>query len=164
MHFQFVAEVASPIDRVFAFFERPRNLEVLHRDARSLRVIVCADRVADAGQTWIEQTVCGILPVVLGFEHRNCDPPRRFEDHLIHGPFQFFRHVHAFESRDGSTTIRDTLEVRLKSAFGGETVTRFLVAPALNEMFRERSRVLKGIAADIASGRFCRDTESEAMA
>ena len=44
------------------------------------------------------------------------DPPHRFVDEMVEGTFKWLRHVHEFESRDGLTIMRDTLE--WKSPFG----------------------------------------------
>jgi hypothetical protein len=38
------------------------------------------------------------------------DRPKRFDDEMVCGSFKWLRHVHEFESKDGGTTMRDTLE------------------------------------------------------
>jgi ligand-binding SRPBCC domain-containing protein len=44
------------------------------------------------------------------------DRPNRFVDEMVDGAFKWFRHVHEFESNDGLTIMRDTLE--WKAPFG----------------------------------------------
>jgi len=39
-----------------------------------------------------------------------CDAPNRFVDEQVTGPFKRWRHEHAFEERDGTTTMTDTVE------------------------------------------------------
>ena len=37
------------------------------------------------------------------------DPPRRFVDEMVRGPFTAFRHVHLFEAHGGGTRMTDVI-------------------------------------------------------
>ena len=99
-------------------------------------------------ETWIEITMAGFLPLALGFRHDNFQPPERFTDQLIHGPFKTFLHVHQFDGDGSSTRIRDLLEITLLSWLGGEMATKLIIGPMVNDAFRHRALALKRLAAD----------------
>ena len=91
-------------------------------------------------------TVAGILPVAMGFEHSVHEPPQRFEERLIHGPFSKFRHAHEFDEVNSGTVVRDVLEIELPWYYGGEWAVSFFVAPILQRAFRFRGEALLRLA------------------
>lgn len=42
------------------------------------------------------------------------DPPHRFVDEMVRGPFASFRHEHLFEDNDGGTRMTDVIEFRTR--------------------------------------------------
>jgi ligand-binding SRPBCC domain-containing protein len=142
MQFLFEQRVAAAPAGVFAFFADPRNLETLHAEDRSFRLLRHAGSVAPGSETWFECRVAGALPVVLGFRHEDCAPPLGFGERLVHGPFACFVHRHEFAAIDGGTLVRDRLDIRLPRRFGGEPAMRFLVAPGVRRRFDLRHRAL----------------------
>jgi len=44
------------------------------------------------------------------------DPPHRFIDEQVHGPFHRFRHEHRFEEADHGTTMIDAISFDAPSA------------------------------------------------
>jgi ligand-binding SRPBCC domain-containing protein len=145
VRFQFEQRVAADRERVFAFFADPRNLDVLHGDDGAFRLLHCSGGVSPGMETWVECRVAGALPVVLGFRHGACDPPRSFGESLVHGPFAAFEHRHEFAPAGGGTLVRDLLEIRLPRIWGGEPAMRWLVAPGVRRRFDLRHRALARI-------------------
>ena len=142
MQFVFERSVAAELDRVFAFFADPGNLDVLHRDDGAFRVLRHAGSVAPGNLTWIECRVGRVLPVVLGFRHDAWDPPHWFSESLVHGPFASFSHRHEFEPVADGTIVRDVLDVRLPWPYGGEAMMKWLVAPGTRARFRLRHEAM----------------------
>jgi len=142
MEFRFEQLVPAGPERVFAFFADPGNLAVLHRDDRAFRLLRHSGAVSPGSTTWFECRVARVLPVVLGFEHGAWDPPRWFTDELLHGPFARFTHRHEFEPHADGTLVRDLLDLRLPSLYGGERALRVVVAPGLRRRFRLRHDAL----------------------
>lgn len=81
---------------VFAFFENPERLELLHTGRPKLRLLHCETQVRLGAEVWIEATVAGFVPMVLGFRHVVFEPPYRFGEQAVHGPFSRFIHIHEF--------------------------------------------------------------------
>jgi hypothetical protein len=88
----FCFENRVPLDRetVFAFHQNPARLELLHAGWSATRVLAHAGNVHVGAETWIKVTLAGFLPLVLGFRHTVCEPPFRFGEEQMHGPFSRF--------------------------------------------------------------------------
>jgi ligand-binding SRPBCC domain-containing protein len=140
MDLHFVCHVQAPLPAVFAFHENPEHLNVMLRGRRDFRLLHHDGSIRPGCETWVEQRV-GILPVVLGFRHVLYEPPHRFGEELIHGPFKTFRHIHEFVDRPGGTAVEDRLCVDLPIQYGGHLAMRFLAAPRLCAFFAHRHGV-----------------------
>jgi hypothetical protein len=138
---EFEHRVAAPPDRVFAFHEDPANLAVLLERWRAFRLRRAARSIRPGSVTAVTERLF-FLPIRMEFEHDLYEPPRCFGEHQRRGPFARFVHVHEFEPLEGGTLLRDRLDVALRPAFGGELVTRILVAPRLRRFFAVRHRAL----------------------
>jgi len=146
MHFCFETLVPVSHDSAFRFFQNPSQLELLHARSPRVRLLHHENQVRIGAETWVEVTVAGCIPLVLGFRHTLFEPPCRFGEEAIHGPFSKFTHVHEFIDRDGITMVRDLLEVCWPWYYGGKAVLRYGVAPAIRRMFQHRAAVLIDLA------------------
>lgn len=144
--FCFEAYVPLARDVVFAFHENPERLPWLHRDGPAVRVLHHDGHVRVGAQTWVEYCLAGIVPVVMGFRHILYDPPRRFAEQMIHGPFASFVHTHEFEVTGGGTIVRDRLQVTLPWQYGGGPALGWVVARLLCRTFVRRGRALRQLA------------------
>jgi ligand-binding SRPBCC domain-containing protein len=135
--------VEAPVERVFAFHASPAHLATLHRDSTAFRLLHHDGDVRPGSTTWFEQKLTGFLPVVLGFRHVTYEPPRRFGEELIHGPYDRFVHVHEFEPHPRGTLVRDRLELAVPWQYGGTLVLRLLVAPRIRAAFVARQAALR---------------------
>ncbi|MEW1973884.1 SRPBCC family protein [Microbacterium profundi] len=70
------------------------------------------------------------------------DPPRRFCDRQIKGPFAAFHHEHMFDEHPDGTLMRDTITFR--SPFGpiGSVVDRLFMREYMRRLIDERNNVL----------------------
>lgn len=146
MRFRFEQTIELPRATLFAFYEDPEHLVLLHRGWAKLRVICCDHSLRPGSRTWFELTVAGILPVVMGFEHSVYEPPHRFGERLIHGPFSEFTHVHEFEEVNAGTVVRDLLTVSLPWYYGGNFAMKLVVGPLARRSFKFRAATLLSLA------------------
>ncbi len=147
MRFCFEHTVPVAHTKVFAFFENPEHLELLHAGWSRIRLLHHETQLRVGAETWVELTVAGFIPIVLGFRHTLFEPPIRFGEHAIHGPFSRFTHIHEFIPMGPNTVVRDALDVCLPRHFGGEALMRHLVAQSIRRMFRDRAQALARILA-----------------
>jgi ligand-binding SRPBCC domain-containing protein len=143
MKFIFRQTVDAHRDVVFAFFRNPRCLPLLHIAEKHICVLRHGSDVRIGSETWAEVTLFGLLPVVLGFRHDIFEPPARFGESLIHGPFKIFTHIHEFNAHDARTEIIDHLDVQLPWYYGGELGVKLLVWPGMKRSFDTRHRELE---------------------
>lgn len=119
---------------------------LLHRGWSAFRMIHHDGCLHPGSRTWVEITIAGILPVVLAFEHTVYQPPDRFGEQLVHGPFRKFAHLHEFEEVDTGTRVRDSLDVELPWHYGGELAMKWLIGPMIQRAFRFRGAALLKLA------------------
>lgn len=63
------------------------------------------------------------------------EPPFRFVDLQLKGPYLFWHHEHLFEERNGGTLVRDIVDYKVPF---GSLVNRFFVQPDLQRIFGYR--------------------------
>jgi ligand-binding SRPBCC domain-containing protein len=147
MRFVFEHLCPQPLDVVFGFYSNPANLSVLHGPRPEFCLLRHDGRVTIGAQTWVKMNLLRCIPVVMGFRHTYCEPPSRFGEEIIHGPFKRFVHLHEFETRIGGTLVRDALEIELPWHYGGAVVMRAFVAPLVHRIFAMRAHMLDRLTA-----------------
>lgn len=130
---------ASP-ESVFAFFADASNLEAITPPMLGFR-IVSAGPIEMAAGTLIRYRlrVRGI-PISWTTAIREWDPPHRFVDEQLRGPYALWHHTHTFEEDgEGATVMRDV--VRWAVGFGvlGGLAQRLLVPRDLEAIFDYRA-------------------------
>jgi ligand-binding SRPBCC domain-containing protein len=70
------------------------------------------------------------------------EPPTRFVDEQIRGPYRRWHHEHRFEGVDGGTLCRDIVDYQVP---GGPIVDRLFVRRDLRRIFRFRQRKLAAL-------------------
>ena len=146
MELCFEHSVPLPRATVFAFHENPGCIAALHAGWSRLRLLAHDPQLRVGAEIWIEAG--DLIPLVLGFRCTVFEPPQRFGEELIHGPFARFGHIHDFREAAGSTVIRDLLEVEMPWQYGGKMATRTVVAPLLTRMFRQRAEAMRRLVAN----------------
>ena len=68
------------------------------------------------------------------------EPPHRFVDEQIRGPYRRWVHEHRFEARDGGTRVRDVVSYAVPFDF---IAHRWLVRPDVERIFRYRAESLR---------------------
>jgi ligand-binding SRPBCC domain-containing protein len=111
--------LARPRAQVFAFFADPAHLARVSPPALHLRVdaspgTLRAGAVLDVRVRWLG------LPLRWRTYIRECDPPHRFVDVQVRGPWARWEHRHVFLDGDGGTWVEDRVIYRLPlGPFGG---------------------------------------------
>ena len=77
------------------------------------------------------------------------EPPYRFCDEQLKGPYRFWRHEHTFESVEGGCMARDQVDYAVP---GGRLVHWMLVRGDVERIFKYRSEVLHRIFVEEAAG------------
>ena len=104
--------LARPRPEVFAFFADPRNLPRLTPPRLKLRLdtectALTAGAVLDGSLRWLG------VPLRWRTYIREYDPPYRFVDVQVRGPWARWEHRHLFLEEGGGTWIEDRVTYRL---------------------------------------------------
>jgi ligand-binding SRPBCC domain-containing protein len=131
--------VEFPIQQAFAFYGDARNLERITPPWLGFEVTTPGPIEMEVG-TLIEYRLrLHRVPVRWRTRIEVWEPPRRFVDVQVRGPYASWEHTHAFEEDGpGATIIRD--RVRYSIPFGplGELADRLLVRRDLARIFDHR--------------------------
>lgn len=131
--------VEVPVDRAFAFYGDAHNLERITPPWLGFEVSTPAPIEMGVG-TLIEYRLrLHRVPVRWRTRIEVWDPPRRFVDVQIQGPYSLWEHTHSFEEDGpGATVIRD--RVRYSIPFGplGQLANRLVVRRDLRRIFDYR--------------------------
>jgi len=92
---------------VFPFFAEARNLETLTPPWLKFEVLTPAPIVMRPGTLIDYRIRVHGLPIRWRTEITAWDPPHRFVDVQLHGPYTLWHHTHTFEERDGGTLCLD---------------------------------------------------------
>ena len=148
----FVFERTYPIQRavLFALHESPSLLTRL-QDARDFRIVSHDGHLRPGAHVTVKRRL-GPFWLTFVFEQMIYEPPARFGEVMVRGPFRSFRHVHEFEEAAGgaSTLVRDRLEFSLPWWMGGAIGERFAAGPRMKAMFVHRQEALARLVAQSA--------------
>jgi ligand-binding SRPBCC domain-containing protein len=145
VHFTRVTHIAASPEDAFAL---------------SLSVDVHLDSMAASGERAVGGVTTGMLalgeevtwrarhfklPFTMTSRITELDPPHRFVDEQVRGPFARFRHEHRFESSDGGTRMVD--EVAFAAPFGplGRLVERLVLGRYLPRLIDQRNDHLRAV-------------------
>ena len=96
-----------PIKDVFAFFADPANLDSITPPWLSFRMVTPAPVEVQVGTMLDYRLRIRGFPVRWRSKITAWEPPRRFVDEQIRGPYRLWIHEHNFELRNGGTLLCD---------------------------------------------------------
>ena len=135
--------LAHPIDDVFAFFGDARNLEAITPPLLRFRVMDSGAEAIAMGPGALIRYRLRVRGMPVGWltAIREWDPPHRFVDEQVRGPYALWHHTHTFE-RDGedATIMRDEVRYALPCGPLGDLARRLFVGRDLDEIFDFRAR------------------------
>jgi ligand-binding SRPBCC domain-containing protein len=133
----------APRDRVFEFFSDAQQLETLTPPWIRFRIVTPLPIAMRPGALIDYKLRIRGVPVRWRSVISVWEPPVRFVDEQVHGPYRYWRHEHSFESHpSGGTLVRDTIEYRVP---GGRLINQLFVQPDVERIFRYRLEKLKEI-------------------
>jgi ligand-binding SRPBCC domain-containing protein len=133
---------AAPGD-VFPFFADAHNLESITPPWLGFRVVTPRPIEMRAGALIEYRLRLHGVPLRWRTRIAVWDPPRRFVDVQISGPYRLWHHTHDFEpDGHGGTVMRDTVRYALPLGPLGEVAHRALVRRDLTAIFDFRQRAV----------------------
>ena len=126
-------------DEVFPFFSEARNLELLTPPWLKFEVLTPAPIVMRPGTLIDYRIKIHGIPIRWRTEITEWDPPLRFVDVQLSGPYTLWHHIHTFIEHDGGTLCRDEVRYRPR---GGALMNWLFVRADVERIFRYRQERL----------------------
>ena len=127
-------------DAVFAFFADPLNLEAITPPLLGFAVVTPAPIAMGVG-TFIQYRLrLHGVPMRWDTLIQAWEPPRRFVDVQVRGPYRLWHHTHELTALDdGRTLMRDTVRYELGFGALGALAHRVIVRRDLEAIFAYRA-------------------------
>jgi len=135
--------VAAPLDEVFAFFAKPENLAEITPPDLGFQILTPSPITMKDGAVIDYVVKLAGLPLRWRTLITCYEPPHRFVDEQLTGPYSFWHHTHTFAATpEGGTDLGDM--VRYAMPFGplGELVHTLAVKRQVAGIFTHRERVI----------------------
>lgn len=134
--------VPRPLEEVFAFFSRPENLAKITPRSLGFQIITPQPIAMRAG-TLIDYTVRPFgFPVHWTTLITDYEPPVRFVDVQLKGPYTFWHHTHTFAAAGGGTQLTDRVRYALPFGPLGRIANLLAVRRQVRGIFDYRERVI----------------------
>ena len=130
----------ASVGELFPFFAEARNLETITPPWLRFEVLTPAPISMKVGTLIDYRLRWRFLPIRWRTEIKAWDPPRRFIDEQIRGPYRLWRHEHVFVENGSTTTMTDRVEYAVP---GGAIVQLLFVGRDVDRIFAYRQKVLE---------------------
>lgn len=127
-----------PAERVFAPFADAGNLQAITPPWLHFRILSTLPIEMGPGAIIEYRLRLHGLPVRWRTVIETWEPPARFTDVQVQGPYALWHHTHTFEPVDGGTLARDTVRYRLPFGPLGNLAHALLVRHDLTRIFAFR--------------------------
>jgi ligand-binding SRPBCC domain-containing protein len=139
--------IAKPLDVVFDFFSDAANLKVLTPPWLGFEILTPTPLEMTKGTRIAYRVRWRIISMQWLTEIVEWDPPHRFVDVQLRGPYSQWHHTHEFSPYEGGTRMIDIVRYRLPLGVLGRAVHRLAVARDLIAIFDYRAQRIESCLA-----------------
>lgn len=142
--YQLSARQTVPVarDEVFDFFARPENLGRITPSWLDFRILTPSPVPMRQGAIIDYRIGLGGMPTRWRTVISTHEPPERFVDEQLRGPYDFWHHTHEFETVPGGTLLRDRVVYDPPFGILGRIAHALLIRRQLERIFTHRHRVI----------------------
>lgn len=135
--------VDAPLEKVFEFFKEPTNLEKITPSTLGFKIRKVSTPTIVQG-TLIDYTlrIHGV-PVHWKTEIDEWQPPHKFVDNQLKGPYRLWHHTHEFQKLGSGTLMTDRVRYRVPLGFLGWLVAGALVRKEVEGIFAFRRQSIE---------------------
>jgi ligand-binding SRPBCC domain-containing protein len=138
MRFVMESRIAASPESVFAFHEAPGALASLIPPWERVQVESGGGSLK-VGSRVVLKTYLGPIPLRWVAEHTLYEPPHRFADRQVSGPFARWEHTHNFlDDGSGGTILRDEVDYDVPLGAVGRLLAGGFIRRKLQRMFEYR--------------------------
>jgi ligand-binding SRPBCC domain-containing protein len=137
--------VPRKLEDVFSFFARAENLQSLTPEWLNFQILsVDPEPLHEGTHVSYALRVHG-FPVRWTSKIVEWDPPHRFVDVQIRGPYQLWRHTHGFHAEGNGTRITDEVLYALPFGVLGRVAHRLVVRSDVEKIFAYRQAQISAL-------------------
>ena len=134
--------IDKPLDEVFNFFAKPENLAKITPPSLGFKMLSPSPVTMKEGAL-IDYTIrLWVIPVRWTTLITLFDPPHKFIDQQIRGPYSFWHHTHTFSKVGSGTSINDEVQYLLPLGILGNIAHGLWVKRQLKRIFAYRAQIL----------------------
>ena len=128
-------QIDAPLDKVFDFFSKPENLSEITPAKLGFNILTPSPIKMEKG-TLIDYTI-KLMGIPLRWRSliTDYDPPKKFVDEQLKGPYSYWHHKHTFKEVDGGILIIDEITYALPIQAFRRIVHPVLIKTQLNQIF-----------------------------
>ena len=141
----FAQQVARPLPEIFEFFSRAENLQVLTPPWLNFKILDVRPQPVQKGTLINYSLRVHGIPLRWTSEIVEWEPPHRFVDLQLRGPYKLWRHEHRFEPKNGGTLISDTISLALPLGFLGQLAYKIKVHSDVQDIFSFREEKIRAL-------------------
>src|ERR1035438_583580 len=134
--------VPRPLDEVFGFFSKADNLQQLTPPWLHFRILSVEPLPVRKGTLIRYSLRWRIFPIRWTTEIVEWEPPYRFVDVQLKGPYKLWRHEHRFIAEGNGTRITDEVQYLLPFGVLGSIAHRLKVKNDVETIFAYRTDVV----------------------
>ena len=131
-------------DKVFTFFADAQNLDLITPPWLHFRTITPYSGEMRQGMLMDHRLRLHGFPLRWRSKITDWDPPARFVDEQVRGPYRLWIHEHRFEERNHGTLVRDHVRYAVLFDF---LIHRVFIRPDIERIFAFREKKLREIFA-----------------
>ena len=140
--------VPAPLEQVFAFFSDAENLETLTPEWLRFQILTPRPIALAAGALIDYRLRWHGIPLRWRTEITCWQPPHRFEDVQLKGPYRLWHHTHTFQRVDGGTRIGDAVRYALPFGIFGRAAHALSVRRNVEQIFEYRQQKVRTLFGD----------------
>jgi ligand-binding SRPBCC domain-containing protein len=136
----------KPREEIFAFFSDALNLDLITPPWLHFQTITPRAIGMQSGAIIDHRLRVHGFPLRWRSKIIVWEPPSRFMDEQVRGPYRLWIHEHRFEQRDGGTLMHDHVRYAVLFDF---LIHRFFIRPDIERIFAYREMKLRKIFAEL---------------
>lgn len=137
--------IKKPRAELFSFFSEAGNLQLLTPSWLDFKILISVPITMSQGTIIDYRLKLMGIPFKWRTEITVWDPPFRFVDMQVKGPYLAWIHEHRFEEKGGHTLMTDRVEYRIPGLIVGDILHILLIKQRLKRIFAYRQQVIQRI-------------------
>ena len=143
------ARIPRRRDEIFPFFSDARNLEKITPSLLKFKVVTTGEIEMKTGALIDYRLKIRGVPVKWRTEITAWEPPERFEDSQLKGPYRQWIHEHAFVDEGETTLMQDRVRYKV---LGGAIIHWLAVKRDVVKIFTHRNQIMRDLFPPRADG------------